>query len=233
MNKFIILTLLLCSTLCYGQTDKFYRHEAQFTSGLNTQEAFEMELAYSFLFNKYIGITVGLNMMDQSYQRMMCSGAEDYNLFQSLLCGCDDYDDYLFWESRKVEYASALLFRPAVRFSYPLLKESGDDVLFFNMETGLFMSLIPNERLTFDREDGYYGNSTTVKNRGGEWLFYHLKSYLSLNLDRFLVSVGYSISNFDIFDSRRNMVVDGIAMRDTLRDKKNTSTVFLAVAYRF
>jgi hypothetical protein len=220
MKRFIVMAMVMIPLLCFGQVTEVYRHEVQLTSGLNTQAAFEMEVAYSFFLTPYVGLTLGLNAMDQSFNRMFCNGSrEDRSLWQTILCGsCDEYD---FWRNReqyKREYANALLARPAVRLRLPLFKESGEDALVFNMESGLFFSLIPNETLT-------------VKNKGGRWLYYHLKGYLSIALDRLQLSAGYSFSDFDIFDSRRNIPFD--VTQNTLRNRKKTSTVFLAVACRF
>jgi hypothetical protein len=221
-KRFIVLVLMMVPSLCFGQVAGFYRHDVQLTSGFNTQSAFEIEMAYSFLLTPYIGVTFGLNVMDQSFERMFCNNSkEDRSLLQTILCGsCDESDFWLYREDYKRAYANALLARPAVRFRLPLFKESGEDVFFFNIESGLFLSLIPNE--TF-----------TVKNKGGRWLYYHLKGYLSINLDRLLVSAGYSFSDFDIFDSRRNIPPDPTVIQGVLRDRRKTGTVFLAVAYRF
>lgn len=230
--------LMMLPSLCFAQADSFYKHEAQFTGGLNSQSAFEMELGYSFLFNRYIGVTLGLNMMDQSFERAFCNDIDERSLFQSLLCGCYDDDNWITREQYKKEYAHALLVRPAIRLRLPLFKESGEDVLVFNMETGLYFNLIPNERLTYrnneyDTPNRYHNTSQSIKNKGGEWLYYHLKSYLSIDMERFRISAGYSFSDFDILNSRRNIVIDGIALRDTLRKMKHTSTVFLALSYCF
>jgi hypothetical protein len=218
------MALVMIPFIGFGQVTEPYRHEVQLTSGLNTQSAFEVEVAYSFFLTPYVGVTLGLNGMDQSFERMFCSGSrEDRSLLQNILCNsCDDYDFWLHREEYKWQYGSALSARPAVRLRLPLFKESGEDALVFNMENGLFLSLIPNETLT-------------IKNRGGRWLYYHLKGYLTVDLGRLQVSAGYSFSDFDIFDSRRSIFLDKtfVAQGATIRDRKKTSTVFLAFAYRF
>jgi hypothetical protein len=235
MKKLIIAVLIMIPSFNLAQTTEFYRNEAQLTSGFNTQSAFEIEIAYSFLFNQYAGITLGLDMMDQSFRRLFCnSNREDMSLFRSLVCGsCDEDDLWLNSEQYKREYGSALLVRPAVRLRLPLFKESGEDVLVFNMETGLFFSLIPNETLTYqDGKRGYYGEKS-IKNKDGRWLYHHLKGYVSMDLDRVQLSAGYSFSDFDIFDSRRTIIFDKTGMRETVRNRKKTSAVFLVLAWRF
>lgn len=238
MNKLIILMLTMIPSVCFAQMERFYKHEIQFTGGLNSQSAYEMEVAYSFLFNKYMGITFGLNGMDQSFERVFCNNEGDYTLFQTLLCGnCYSEDDWRSKEQYKRAYANALLVRPAIRLRLPVFREDGEDILVFNMETGLLFSLIPNMRLTYwdSGFDNSYNDSGTgtVKNKGGEWLYYHLKGYLSIDLDRFLISVGYSFSDFDIYDSRRNIYLNRSIVQDTLKDRRKNSTVFFVLAYRF
>ncbi|MDR3142013.1 MAG: hypothetical protein LBU37_09860 [Tannerellaceae bacterium] len=222
MKKFIVMALMMIPFGSFAQVTEFYRNEVQLTSGLNTQSAVEMEIAYSFLLNPYAGVTLGINAMDQSSRRMFCSSSsDDRNLLQTIFCGsCDGYDLWLYREEYKREYARALLVRPAVRLRLPLFKESGEDMFVFNMESGLFLSLIPNERLT-------------IKNKGGRWLYYHLKGYLSIDLDQFLFSAGYSFSDFDIFDSRRTIFLDKTITQGTIRNRKKTSTVFLTLTCRF
>ncbi|MDR0748704.1 MAG: hypothetical protein LBF62_03930 [Tannerellaceae bacterium] len=222
MKRFIVMALMMIPLSGFAQITERYRNEVQLTSGFNTQAAFEMEIAYSFFLTPYAGITLGLNAMDQYFNRMFCNGDdEERSLLQTLFCGtCDGYDLWLHREEYKRQYANALLARPAVCLRLPLLREAGEDALVFNMESGLFLSLIPNERLT-------------VRNKGGRWLYYHLKGYLSIDLDQFRFSAGYSFSDFDIFDSRRSIFLDKTAPQGVIRDRKKTSTVFLALAYRF
>lgn len=188
MKTIYTILLSVVAVLCCAQSDddKFKSNELQLSAGFNSQSAFEAEFAYSHLFNRYIGITSGLNIMDQTF-----------DLFTDILLGRDDdyYDTYHPYRDRD---ETAVLLRAAARFRIPLLADSGYDLLALNIEPGTFISLLKNERGTF---------------------FPHVKSYLTLEFEKWQFSAGCGFSNFSMSESHRN--------------KLNTVSVLATVSYRF
>ncbi len=181
MKTFFICILSFLFTIAYAQQEKdFYHHEFHLTGGLNSQSAFEFEPAYSFLFNKYLGVTLGMSVFDYSFDlidfvaRMV--GVESYY---------DDYDHYY-------DINMALFLRPAVRFRFPLIKDEVGDLLFLNIEPGAFLNIASNNH-------GSYSSKFT-----NEKLFVHLKSYLTMAFDRWQVAAGCGLSNFDASGNHRD-----------------------------
>jgi hypothetical protein len=60
-----------------------------------------------------------------------------------------------------------------------------------------------------------------------------VKGYISIELEKELLSIGYSYSDFDIYNGRRNLVIEGISINEMLWRKRPTHTFFVAIAYRF
>ncbi len=71
-----------------------------------------------------------------------------------------------------------------------------------------------------------------IKNKGGKSLFYHIKSMLSLDIDqRYIFSLGYIFSNFDLYSGGRNFVVEG--KRLSMPRIRFMHSFFLSIGYRF
>ena len=71
-----------------------------------------------------------------------------------------------------------------------------------------------------------------IKNKGGKSLFYHIKSMLSLYIDqRYIFSLGYIFSNFDLYSGGRNFVVEG--KRLSMPRIRFMHSFFLSIGYRF
>ncbi|GEM_PF-2616088 len=199
--KHLLLIFFCCIFFNSSSQQKFHKNEIQLSMGLNTQSAWEIEFGYSFLFHKNIGLTVALNMMDQMFEYFF-SRYED--------------DLYELWEiRRKMGYKSALLFRPALRFRVPLLKESEEDIFVFNIEPGLLCDL------------SFPPNNQAAHRRGPAWLFSQVKAYLTLDLDSWLFSAGVGMSDFDL-NYKDNLLLDQSTRRKILQ-----VSFFALFSYRF
>jgi hypothetical protein len=222
MNR-LFFFLCLCLPLSLTAQEKdFYRHEFQLWLGANSHQAFELEPVYSLMYNKVFGFTLGLNMMAQSVNKV----------------GYYNEDKYQWRITDGQNKAIAFLLRPALRFRIPVLKEEGRSFMHLNLEPGAFISLIPNSRLTFDYVDirdptsmFLPHKSQTVSNSGGESLFFHAKGYLSVDMGGWAISAGFAYSNFDIYSSRRNIVIDGHSVNEMIWSKRTTRSLFISLGY--
>lgn len=169
-----MVVMCMASVVCQAQVGKsFFRNELQLSGGLNLCGAVEMESAYSFLFNKYMGATLGLTILNTSSELLLhMLGLSEY------------YDDYRYYE---YDGESAFLLRPALRICFPLVKDEEGDLIVLNVEPGVFLDLAPNEdRRPIERKHTY------------EKLFFHLKGYLAMDLNHCQLSLGCGFSNFGI-----------------------------------
>ncbi|OAV63288.1 hypothetical protein Barb6XT_03195 [Bacteroidales bacterium Barb6XT] len=228
--KLIFITLLCGISLAgTSQEEKFRRHEFQFTAGINTHEACELEPCYSFMYNNYVGVSIGLTAMRQIWSHVFSYPTGDHTAAWML--------------SGNQEKAGAALLRPSVRFRIPVIKDGTSNFLALHIEPGLFVNLYPNETLRFSLykiapsgvllQGGYALSEEKIRNKGGSCLSPHIKSYLTLWIDRYLVSAGYSYSSFDIYSNRRNITFQGYSMNNFPWKKRVTGTLFLSAGYLF
>lgn len=214
--------MLTCLIPFHGKaqhTTKQLKHELQFTAGLDSYLAFEFEPSYSYMFHKNIGITGGIRCIKEVTDNL------HYNL-----TGGPIYQ----WRISNKKEVSALLFRPAMRFKIPIV----GDWLFVVTEPGILLNVIPNEEIEFA-----YTNTQsietpsrfkTIQNKGGQVLCYDMKNFVSVAIDNWAVSAGYTFSTFDIYSGRRNIVVEGNKLNAHLPAmKKCTHTGFIGISYAF
>jgi hypothetical protein len=225
MKPFIVIVSLFISTSLPNAQDKsFLRHEFQFTLGANSHQAMEIEPNYSFMFNKFIGFTTGINFMAQMF---------DNTHYYS--------EDAKQWAvADGLRKASTFLFRPALRLRFPLFKEDGENIIYFNMEPGAFINLIPNSTLRFDLIEIHNpvskdlpSASKRITNEGGQVFFYHVKGYFSADFDGWIASAGFAYSDFDIYSGWRNLKIEGISVNEMIWSKRTTRTLFVSLSYCF
>jgi hypothetical protein len=131
---FIIVSSCLSISLLNAQEKSFRKHEFQFTLGANSHQAIEIEPNYSLMFNRYTGFSAGLNIMTQMF---------DNTHYHS-------HNANLWVISEDTGKAFTFLLRPALRLRFPVVRENGENIIYFNMEPGAFINLIPNSTLWFD-----------------------------------------------------------------------------------
>jgi len=199
--------------------NKLFKHEAQLTVGLNSYLAAEIEPSYSFMFHKNIGIIAGLRgvmeLVDDLHYPLTGGPAHQWKVYDK-------------------KKASTILFRPAARVRFPIV----GDYLFLHLEPGILLNMIPNETIEFayiNTQDfePIPSRFEKVKNKGGETLFFDMKSYITMQIDNLGVSLGYGFSTFDIYSGRRNIVIQGDPLKNHLSKKKNNHAGFLGVSYYF
>ncbi|MDR1381538.1 MAG: hypothetical protein LBJ47_08685 [Tannerella sp.] len=226
MMKFNLLLVSLClpASLLNAQDKSFRRCEFQFTMGVNSHQAVEIEPDFSLMLNRYVGFTAGLNFMNQMYDNTHYyrSGAHYWIIAEN---------------SRK---AMALLFRPALRLRFPVFREGGEYFIYFNLEPGAFINLTPNSALKFDliADDDPLSyvfplDSKRVTNKGGQVFFYHVKGYFSIDFDRWTASAGFAYSDFDIYSGWRNIKIEGLPVNDMIWSRRTTRTLFASLSYCF
>ncbi|GHT30115.1 hypothetical protein AGMMS49574_08810 [Bacteroidia bacterium] len=223
INKLLwtsILFICLLPFLCIAQEydSKTFKHEFQIMVGFNSQQAAELEPAYSYMFMPNIGVITGVNLMLQLFEKNPLST-----------------DDSFHWKATQ-ERALAIQLRPSLRFRFPLLREENNSIILLNIEPGVLINLIPNETLTFAYINDYYpfvppAKYESIKNKGGETISYQAKGYLSVNFNYFQVSIGYAYSNFDIYTGRRNIVIETESINDKLWKRRATNTFFITLGF--
>lgn len=223
---FFIAFFLFLAMFSYGQEEETPKGIVSISAGLNNNQSWEVEPSVSYYFCKYLGATLGLNVTNQ-YNQVGYVGSVIGN-------------SELYWEIEDGDANVAkFLIRPAISLRTPVLwlNKDHDTGLTIGIEPGLFVALPYNDQITVNYRDKAHGSiivdSKRLSNTKGDWLFWNLRGIISLNVDRFIISTGYSISNFDIYSGRRNIIVENMKLNNKLPIREYTYSSFLSLGYYF
>lgn len=223
---FFIILFLAFTTFSYGQKEDQTKGIVSITAGLNSNQSWEIEPSITYYFCQYIGGTLGLSVMSQ-YNQVGYSGPVMSN-------------NRIYWsiDDNEADVAKFLL-RPAISLRTPILwlDKDHDTGLTVQIEPGISIALPVNDHVTVNYRDEDHGSgivgSKSLSNTKGDWFFWNLRGSISLNIDRFILSTGYSISNFDIYSGRRNIVIENMILNQKLPVREYTYSFFISIGYCF
>lgn len=227
VNKLFLLTVLFLSptVLLFAQDDRA-KGIVSIAAGLNNNESWEVEPSVTYYFSKYIGVTLGLNVTSQ-YNQVGFSGTIAGN-------------SRIYWSIEDDETNVAkFLLHPAISLRTPILwlDKDHETGLTIQIEPGMYIALPVNDQITVNYRDKERNStiidSKRVSNTKGECVFWNVRGSISLNIDRFVLSTGYSISNFDIYSGRRNIVVENLKLDQKLPIREYTYSFFISLGYCF
>ena len=159
--------------------------------GLNTSEETSVgyELDYQWYPLDYVGLGIGLELDDDNGNRPLIESGDD-----------DDYDP-----DRIVK----LNIHPMLSFRTPTLwmNKQHSWGLLLRCDPGLVLSFPRNFRFEDGNRVAY--ERFTLKNRGGRWKFWRVRSAVSVRVNQALISLGWSASNYNIAYCRNNMYYQG------------------------
>lgn len=202
-------SLFLCFFLLLGlsvqaQEDEKPKHwKLELAGALNNYSGWEVEPSVTYQPIRYIGLAMGF---------MFCNPISASGL------GGLSQDKQWIWNAVDDDNGSHLFaFRPSLQFASPSIwiGKDKDYALYFSVSPGLTIPLQANREFNieyFPNHAGTWRASKTehIKSKGAPGVFYHIKSALSLEIDdNIFLSIGYTISNFDLYSGSRNMVIEG------------------------
>lgn len=226
MKRLLLCIMMILPLLATAKEDKLQRWEINVSGGVNNNYAWEVEPSITFFLCKYVGITGGVNFTGQFYDEQYSGPAPGGNETKWVISS---------YESN----AHRILFRPAIRLRTPNLNRRGDPdfKVTFNVEPGLYMAVPVNETLevSYHIDDHFTPGTLTesITNENGDWLYWNAKSFMQIELENWVFSAGYTLSNYDVYGGRRNIVIERKPLNDILWKKKMTHSFFLSVGIRF
>lgn len=226
MKRFLLLMMMLIPLVVEAKEEEFRKWEFALSAGVNNNYSWEVEPAFTFFVCKYVGITGGINFTGQFYDEYY-SGPAPGGKEMRWAIGSDESN------------VKRILFRPAIRLRTPNLNRRGDQDfrVTFNMEPGVYMAVPVDETLkvSYRSEEHFTPSpySENVKNTDGEWLYWNVKNFMQVELENWVFSAGYTISNYDVYGGRRNIVIEHKPLNDLLWKKKMTHSFFLSVGIGF
>lgn len=221
LKYYVIVGLFLICSASYAQFQKDKSQIALIT-GINTNEAYELELSYHYMLFPYLGIGSSVGFFNQWYNEYLPYGKSSVGGFNSWILSDSDKKIGKLYLRPSILLATPALFNIRV-CQVSLLSESGVQLLF--PHTGVYIDYVNSNNN--DTKSMY---KSTNK---GQWCFWNFKGFLNLKIQDTSFAFGYGISNLDIFDSRKHINVDGQYLEIFYPDKKLTHSFFIRFDYSF
>ena len=198
-----------------AQEEEAWRNNGSFDIGL-AADAWNFELGYNRMFIPFLGAGIGL-MVDNEYGS---SSLMDY-----LTESQSDYDDYDGDRIMRLSLIPQLTLRtPTLRLNKKT--EPGNGLL-LQVQPGIMLSFPVNEteevpdyraipQIPKDEMGFHFYTLPTVrvKNENGHWCYWRLRTSLGYKLGEGFLYAAYSVSNYSIYDCRRNIRLDGKPIHD-------------------
>ena len=190
---------------------------------LTEDPAWAIEPSISWSFNRYLGLSFGIEFTSQFGNSTRSTSI----------------DGYPAWLIDSQVNPSWLLFKPSLIIKTPNIWQSSDQYmrLWLQAAPGISIGTPFNNSLTYetvvDNSSGlqasYYHS---FKNEGLQWFNFDVSLSANLAIDRYVVGAGYSISTLDYYSGRRNVTLPN-GSKFHVPDKKPCQTIFLSIGYLF
>lgn len=224
------LTLLFVSVWCCGPAGVYAQDEASaFTADLygglylNNEPAWQLEPSVSWLFHKYLGVSLGLELTSQYNQPSR----------QTVI---DGHEAELADNERNIGW---LILKPSLVIKSPAIWASADNDcrLWVQAEPGLSLACPFRNSLTYAVKQFSGAVSQTVDyrtfpNKGLQWFYWNARASINFAIGRFIFRGGYSVSNFDYYSGRRNIMLDN-GQKFYVPKRELSQSIFLSIGYAF
>lgn len=216
----VIVGLFLIYSDSYAQLKK-EKSQIGLIVGINTNEAYELEVSYHYMLFPYLGIGSSIGFFNQWYNEYLPYGKAVGGFNSWVLSDSDKKIGKLYLRPSILLATPALLNIGACKIS--LLTESGVQLLF--PHTGVYIDYINSNNN--DTKSIYKSTNR------GQWCFWNFKGFVNLKIQETSFAFGYGISNLDIYDSRRHIYVDGQYLKSFYPEKKLTHSFCIMFNYSF
>lgn len=192
--------------------DSFTHHRAAVTGMLNSSDSYDLRLSYHYMIWKYLGAGGGVGFWRNYFVDGHASGP-GWNI---------DYDNDHPWNFYLSP--SLVIKSPALRIKQVYLS--------LYAEPGLMLN-IPYARVCIEKTQGLqvYDYDYVSTNRG-QWLAWDVHAGVNLDVGPIGVSIGYMMSNLDIYSYFRHLKYDGVSFSEFYPKKTNfIQGVYLTVSF--
>lgn len=217
--------------------DKLLRYEAGITGGLRSdnEDYYMVELFAAYYPMKYAGVSFGFEWNDNR-------GGEPLTVSLKDAYGYEEYNP-----KRIIQ----INLNPGLAFRTPTLwmNKRHSWGLMLHCEPGLCLSVLPiNDIVTFDEvkdskgvghpasfADNQYANvvTRTVRNHGGKWCFWRVKSALTIRSGDAFLSLGWIVSDYNIEYCRNNIYYTNGRRYNGIEKYKHSGTLFASITGQF
>ncbi|MDE6560471.1 MAG: hypothetical protein K2K75_03730, partial [Muribaculaceae bacterium] len=213
---------LIYSSFCaYSQNDR--KFTASLSGGIyvNNEQAWSLEPSVSWHFHKYIGMGIGMEFTSQYNQ-------------PSRTTVIDGNEAELVNNERNVGW---IIFKPHMIFKSPAVWKSDVENmrLWFQAEPGISLSCPFRNSLTYEIK-AFQGPVSHIVDyrrfpyKDLQWLYWNARVSANFAIDRFIIGVGYCISNLDYYSGRRNVILSS-GEKFYVPKKELSQGIFISLGY--
>ncbi|MDE7408568.1 MAG: hypothetical protein K2N09_00940 [Muribaculaceae bacterium] len=222
--KTVFYFILMFSSLCaYPQDEKKFTASLAGGIYINNEQAWSLEPSVSWLFYKYVGIGIGMELTSQYNQSSR----------QTII---DGHEAELTDNERNIAW---IIFKPYVMLKSPAIWKSSDDYmrLWVQAEPGISLACPFHNSLTYEIKEfqGLVSHTVDYKrfpNKDLQWFYWNARASVNFAIDRFIIGAGYYISSLDYYSCRRNIeLANGQKFR--VPRKELSQSIFLSFGYAF
>lgn len=213
---------LICSILPL-QAQTFPRHTLAISGGLMTNEAYDLRATYYYYFTPHVGVGGSFGYYGQWYSDGIYEERRRDGLYQGT-----------FSVSPHDNRSSNAYLAPSLSLQTPTLLRLGKMRIKSQNEIGLMLQL-PLQTMSINRTDSHLWSSTSdVKLRlSGTWLFWQLRTSIEAHWNNHYASIGYGLSDFDIYSSRRGITYAGVSFNQFYPKKSLTHSIHISFGVYF
>lgn len=227
MKKFVIILIsaIFLPLMIFAQEAENRKWQANLYGGLylENEQAWIIEPSITWHFHKYLGISMGLEFTSQYLQP----------LHTAVINGMDAYTD------DNTKNIGWMVFKPSLHIKSPAVWANKDNgyALWFQFEPGVNLACPFRNSATYKISaiPGINGpgiDCVSYPNKDIQWFYWNTRISANFSVERFVVGVGYSLSNFDYYSCRRNIQLpDGT--KYYVPEKEFSQSIFLSIGYRF
>lgn len=220
------------------QDSKLLRFEAGITGGFcgANNDSYMVELTFAYYPLVCAGVSFGLEWNDDRGGKPLVESLKDAN-------GYEEYDP---------NRVTKINLNPSLAFRTPTLwfNKRHSSGLMLHCDPGFCLSVLPvNDRVTFDEVKDSYGVghpasfgdsmngenvvSRSVRNHGGKWFFWRVKSALTFRAGDVFLSLGWVTSNYNMEYCRNNIRYTNGKRYNGIDRFKHTNTIFASITGQF
>lgn len=216
-KQLILFLLLSVASLAHSQNknsdEYFTHHRASITGALTTSDTYQLQFSYHYMFWKYSGVGGSFGWWKNWYEDGKASGS-DWSI--------DDGDNK----------PGNLYLRPSVILKSPAIG-IGQVALSLFAEPGIMLN-IPYQRVCIEKTTGLvvtdYDYISTNK---GQWFAMDIHLGINADIGPCGFSVGYLMSNLDIYSQYRHLSYNGISFSRFYSKHTFMQGAYLTLSYNF
>lgn len=194
-----------------AKADEYFTHNRVAISGsLTSSDIYTLELSYHRMFCPYIGVGAALGYWANYYENGWASG----------------YDWQISDEDNK---PCNFYLHPSIVLKSPGIKLR-DVSLGLYAEPGLMLN-IPYRRVCIERARYFDTDYDYISTTGGQWTAFELRLGISADIGPYGITLGYTMSNFDIYSQYRHLSYRGTSFRDFYPHKPFMQGIYLTLSY--